>query len=191
MAIRIAVNRALIFGHQSRCAKIAGMIFNGFVRLFLACGFRTRSAASKRLCVSALRSFSSSNASSDSVSIPKFCFSPNVRLTLRRNANAAEPDPRGHVVRDSLLMFFGLIYIAGARQSAVTPSGLRQNSNFYSFGFAVRGNRPFGQIDRGHAVVVGESFVSAIASPGARRAPAEQCSCSRIRIVRFRERCAR
>ncbi len=35
-----AIDRSLIFGHQSRLRELAGMIFNGFVRLFTGLSFR-------------------------------------------------------------------------------------------------------------------------------------------------------
>ena len=55
-----AIDRTLIFGHQSRFREVAGMIFNGFVHLFTGYPFKIRSAGSKLSCATDAELYSSS-----------------------------------------------------------------------------------------------------------------------------------
>ena len=81
-----AMDRTLIKVHQSRLREIAGIIFNGFVRLFTgSVRFRTPSAGSRPSCASARPLFSSSSVLSASVSIPKILF-----LAKRHGLRVAE-----------------------------------------------------------------------------------------------------
>ena len=109
-----AVNRALIFGRQSRLREIAGMIFNGFVRLFTGlefqdtqCGFKAFVRERSRIIFEQQR-------------IEGFGFDPEILFLAKRHGlRAAEipvrwahdPATKVHVFRDSLLMFLDLGYI--------------------------------------------------------------------------------
>ncbi|MGA8144698.1 MAG: dolichyl-phosphate beta-glucosyltransferase [Candidatus Acidiferrales bacterium] len=109
-----AMNRALIFGHQSRLREIAGMIFNGFVRLFTGlefqdtqCGFKAFVREPSRIIFEQQR-------------IEGFGFDPEILFLAKRHGlRAAEipvrwahdPATKVHVVRDSVLMFLDLAYI--------------------------------------------------------------------------------
>lgn len=109
-----AVNRALIFGHQPRFREIAGMIFNGFVRLFTGlpfqdtqCGFKAFVRERSQIIFEQQR-------------VEGFGFDPEILFLAKRHALrsveipvrwAHDPVTKVHVLRDSLLMFFDLIYI--------------------------------------------------------------------------------
>jgi len=109
-----AVNRALIFGHQSRLREVAGMIFNGFVRLFTGlsfqdtqCGFKAFVRERSQIIFGQQR-------------VERFGFDPEILFLAKRHGLRAieipvrwahDPATKVHVVRDSLLMFFDLIYI--------------------------------------------------------------------------------
>ena len=109
-----AVNRALIFGHQSRWREIAGMIFNGFVRLFTGlpfqdtqCGFKAFVREPSRIVFQQQR-------------IDGFGFDPEILFLAERHGLrtveipvrwAHDPATKVHVIRDSLLMFLDLVLI--------------------------------------------------------------------------------
>jgi glycosyltransferase involved in cell wall biosynthesis len=109
-----AVNRALIFGHQSRLRELAGMIFNGFVRLFTGlpfqdtqCGFKAFRRQPSQIVFEQQR-------------IEGFGFDPEILFLAKRHGLRAveipvrwahDPATKVHVVRDSLLMFLDLAYI--------------------------------------------------------------------------------
>jgi dolichyl-phosphate beta-glucosyltransferase len=109
-----ALDRSLIFGRQSRMREIAGIIFNGFVRLFTGlrfhdtqCGFKIFVREASRIVFEQQR-------------IERFGFDPEILfLAERHGLRAAEipvrwahdPATKVHVVRDSLLMFGDLVYI--------------------------------------------------------------------------------
>jgi glycosyltransferase involved in cell wall biosynthesis len=109
-----AMNRALIFGHQSHLREIAGMIFNGFVRLFTGlqfqdtqCGFKAFVRERSRIVFEQQR-------------IDGFGFDPEILFLAKRHGLrgaeipvrwAHDPATKVHVVRDGLLMFLNLAYI--------------------------------------------------------------------------------
>jgi glycosyltransferase involved in cell wall biosynthesis len=109
-----AVNRALIFGHQSRLREIGGMIFNGFVRIFTGlqfqdtqCGFKAFVREPSLIIFEQQR-------------IEGFGFDPEILFLAKRHGlRAAEipvrwahdPATKVHVLRDSVIMFSDLIYI--------------------------------------------------------------------------------
>jgi dolichyl-phosphate beta-glucosyltransferase len=109
-----AIDRSLIETHQSPYRELAGIIFNGFVRLFTRlpfhdtqCGFKAFVVESSRVVFQQQR-------------IERFGFDPEVLFLAKRHGlRAAEvpvrwahdPATKVHVVRDSLLMFGDLIYI--------------------------------------------------------------------------------
>ena len=109
-----AVNRALIFGHQPRLREIAGMIFNGFVRLFTGlpfqdtqCGFKAFVRERSQIIFEQQR-------------VEGFGFDPEILFLAKRHGLRSieipvrwghDPVTKVHVLRDSLLMFFDLVYI--------------------------------------------------------------------------------
>ena len=109
-----ALDRSLIFGHQSRLREIAGMIFNGFVRIFTGlqfsdtqCGFKLFVRQPSRIVFEQQR-------------IEGFGFDPEILFLAQRHGLrtaeipvrwAHDPGTKVHVVRDSLLMFGDLAYI--------------------------------------------------------------------------------
>jgi len=109
-----ALDRSLISTHQSRFREVAGMIFNGFVRIFTGlpfhdtqCGFKAFVSDRCRVVFEQQR-------------IERFGFDPEVLFLARRHGlRAAEvpvrwahdPATKVHVLRDSLLMFADLIHI--------------------------------------------------------------------------------
>ncbi len=109
-----AIDRSLIAVHQSRLREIAGIIFNGFVRLatglpFLdtQCGFKAFLREPSRIVFEQQR-------------IERFGFDPEVLFLAKRHGLrtaevpvrwAHDPATKVHVVRDSLLMFGDLLYI--------------------------------------------------------------------------------
>src|ERR1700719_5209910 len=109
-----AVNRALIFGHQSRLREVAGMIFNGFVRLFTGLSFQDTQCGFKAFVRER------SQIIFEQQRIERFGFDPEILFLAKRHGLrsveitvrwAHDPATKVHVVRDSLLMFFDLIYI--------------------------------------------------------------------------------
>jgi glycosyltransferase involved in cell wall biosynthesis len=109
-----ALDRSLISVHQSGLREAAGMIFNGFVRLFTGlpfhdtqCGFKAFVRERSRIVFEQQR-------------IERFGFDPEVLfLAQRHGLRAAEvavrwahdPATKVHMLRDSLLMFCDLAYI--------------------------------------------------------------------------------
>jgi glycosyltransferase involved in cell wall biosynthesis len=109
-----AVDRSLISEHQSRLREIAGMIFNGFVRLFTGlsfkdtqCGFKAFVAERSRVIFEQQR-------------IEGFGFDPEILFLAKRQGLrsvevpirwAHDPATKVHVLRDSFVMFCDLIYI--------------------------------------------------------------------------------
>ena len=109
-----ALNRSLIAVHQSRFREIAGMIFNGFVRLLTGlpfedtqCGFKAFVRERSRIIFEQQRT-------------ERFGFDPEILFLAQRHGLrsaeipvrwAHDPATKVHVLRDSLLMFADLIYI--------------------------------------------------------------------------------
>ncbi|MGA3293865.1 MAG: dolichyl-phosphate beta-glucosyltransferase [Candidatus Acidiferrales bacterium] len=109
-----AIDRSLIAVHQSRLREIAGMIFNGFVRLFTGlhfydtqCGFKAFTRERCRILFEQQR-------------IEGFGFDPEILFLAKRHGLRAIEIPvrwahdsgtKVRVLRDSLLMFGDLLYI--------------------------------------------------------------------------------
>lgn len=109
-----AVNRALIFGHQSRARELAGMVFSGFVRLLTGlqlqdtqCGFKAFVREPSRVIF-------------DQQRIEGWGFDPEILFLAKRHRLrtaeipvrwAHDPATKVHVIRDSVIMFVDLIYI--------------------------------------------------------------------------------
>lgn len=109
-----AVDRSLISVHQSRFREVAGIIFNGFVRLFTGLPFQDTQCGFKAFVTDRSRVIF------DQQRIERFGFDPEVLfLSKRHGLRAAEvpvrwahdPATKVHVFRDSLMMFGDLIYI--------------------------------------------------------------------------------
>jgi glycosyltransferase involved in cell wall biosynthesis len=109
-----AVNRALIFGHQSRLRELAGMIFNGFVRLFTGLSFQDTQCGFKAFVREPAQIIFTQQR------IEGFGFDPEILFLAKRHGLRAveipvrwahDPATKVHVVRDSLLMFLDLAYI--------------------------------------------------------------------------------
>jgi len=109
-----AINRDLIFGHQSRLRELAGIIFNGFVRLFTGLSFQDTQCGFKAFVREpSLIIFEQQR-------IEGFGFDPEILFLAKhhglRSAEvpvrwAHDPATKVNVVRDSLLMFLDLAYI--------------------------------------------------------------------------------
>ena len=109
-----AVNRALIFGRQSRLREMAGMVFNAFVRLFTGlpfhdtqCGFKAFVRERSRIVFEQQR-------------IEGFGFDPEILFLAKRHGLrsveipvrwAHDPATKVHVIRDGLKMFLDLVYL--------------------------------------------------------------------------------
>ena len=109
-----AIDRSLIFARQARLRELAGIIFNGFVRLFTGlpfhdtqCGFKAFVRERSRIVFEQQR-------------IEGFGFDPEILFLAKRHGlRAAEiavrwahdPATKVHVVLDSVLMFIDLVYI--------------------------------------------------------------------------------
>lgn len=109
-----ALNRSLIAVHQSRFREIAGIIFNGFVRLFTGlpfedtqCGFKAFVRERSRIVFEQQRT-------------ERFGFDPEILFLAERHGLRSVEIPvrwshdsatKVQVLRDSLLMFADLIYI--------------------------------------------------------------------------------
>lgn len=125
-----AVDRSLIAVRQSRMRELAGIIFNGFVRLFTGlqfqdtqCGFKAFVTAPSRIVFEQQR-------------IEGFGFDPEILfLALRHGLRAVEvpvrwahdPATKVHVVYDSIRMFGDLIFIRWnwllGRYTKIAPAG--------------------------------------------------------------------
>jgi dolichyl-phosphate beta-glucosyltransferase len=109
-----ALDRSLISTHQSKLRELAGMIFNGFVRLFTGlpfhdtqCGFKVFVTEPSRIVFEQQR-------------IERFGFDPEILFLAKHHGLRAveipvrwahDPATKVHVVRDSLLMFSDLVVI--------------------------------------------------------------------------------
>jgi dolichyl-phosphate beta-glucosyltransferase len=109
-----ALDRSLIEIHQSPYRELAGIIFNGFVRLFTGlpfhdtqCGFKAFVREPSRIVFEQQR-------------IEGFGFDPEVLFLAKRHGLRAAEVPvrwshdtatKVHVVRDSLRMFGDLVYL--------------------------------------------------------------------------------
>ncbi|HXZ11020.1 MAG TPA: dolichyl-phosphate beta-glucosyltransferase [Candidatus Sulfotelmatobacter sp.] len=109
-----AIDRSLIAVHQSRLREIAGIIFNGFVRLATGlpfqdtqCGFKIFLREPSRIVFEQQR-------------VERFGFDPEILFLAKRHGLrtvevpvrwAHDPATKVHVIRDSLLMFADLLYI--------------------------------------------------------------------------------
>jgi dolichyl-phosphate beta-glucosyltransferase len=109
-----AMDRSLIFVHQSRLREIAGIIFNAFVRLFTGlrlqdtqCGFKAFVREPSRIIFEQQR-------------IARFGFDPEILFLAKRHGLRTAEVPvrwahdeatKVHVFRDSLLMFTDLLAI--------------------------------------------------------------------------------
>jgi dolichyl-phosphate beta-glucosyltransferase len=108
------MDRSLIETHQSRLREIAGIIFNGFVRLLTAlpfydtqCGFKAFACEPCRIIFEQQR-------------IERFGFDPEILFLAQHHGLETievpvrwshDPATKVHVLRDSLLMFWDLVYI--------------------------------------------------------------------------------
>jgi glycosyltransferase involved in cell wall biosynthesis len=109
-----ALDRSLIFVHQSRLRELAGIIFNGFVRALTGlpfadtqCGFKAFRCEPCRIIFEQQR-------------IERFGFDPEILFLAKRHGLRAvevpvrwahDPATKVHVLRDSLMMFSDLFYI--------------------------------------------------------------------------------
>jgi glycosyltransferase involved in cell wall biosynthesis len=109
-----ALDRSLISTHQSRLRELAGMIFNGFVRVSTGlpfsdtqCGFKAFVREPSRIVFEQQR-------------IERFGFDPEILFLAKRHGLqtaevavrwAHDPATKVHMVRDSLMMFFDLAII--------------------------------------------------------------------------------
>ena len=109
-----ALDRSLIAVHQSRFREIAGMIFNGFVRLFTGLSFHDTQCGFKAFVREPCR------VVFEQQRIERFGFDPEVLFLARRRGLriaevpvrwAHDPATKVRVFRDSLLMFGDLAYI--------------------------------------------------------------------------------
>ena len=109
-----AVDRSLIEVHQSPYRELAGIVYNGFVRLFTGlpfqdtqCGFKAFRLEPSRVVFEQQR-------------IERFGFDPEILFLAKRHGLrsievpvrwAHDPATKVHVLRDSFLMFGDLVYI--------------------------------------------------------------------------------
>jgi len=109
-----ALDRSLIFAHQSRLRELAGIVFNGFVRALTGlpfadtqCGFKAFRREPCRIIFEQQR-------------IERFGFDPEILFLAKRHALSAvevpvrwahDPATKIHVLRDSVMMFSDLFYI--------------------------------------------------------------------------------
>jgi dolichyl-phosphate beta-glucosyltransferase len=109
-----AIDRSLIAVHQSRLREIAGIIFNGFVRLLTGLRFRDTQCGFKAFVIPRCRIIFQQQR------IERFGFDPEILFLARRHGLRAvevpvrwahDPATKVHVFGDSLLMFSDLIYI--------------------------------------------------------------------------------
>lgn len=109
-----ALDRSMISVHQSHSRELAGVIFNGFVRIFTGlryhdtqCGFKAFVRTPSRIVFEQQR-------------IEGFGFDPEILFLAERHGLrgievpvswAHDPATKVHMIRDSLRMFADLIYI--------------------------------------------------------------------------------
>lgn len=109
-----AVDRSLIEAHQSRYRELAGIIFNGLVRLLTGLPFHDTQCGFKAFVLERSR------VAFEQQRIERFGFDPEILFLAKRHGLRAvevpvrwahDPATKVHVLRDSLLMFGDLIYI--------------------------------------------------------------------------------
>ena len=109
-----ALDRSLIEVHQSAFREVAGIIFNGFVRLFTGLPFHDTQCGFKAFVVEPSRIVF------DQQRIERFGFDPEVLFLAKRHGLrsvevpvrwAHDPATKVHVLSDSLHMFGALVYI--------------------------------------------------------------------------------
>jgi len=109
-----ALDRSLISTHQSKLRELAGIIFNGFVRLFTGLPFHDTQCGFKLF----LRE--PSHIVFEQQRIERFGFDPEILFLAKHHGLRAveipvrwahDPATKVHVVRDSLLMFGDLVFI--------------------------------------------------------------------------------
>jgi dolichyl-phosphate beta-glucosyltransferase len=109
-----AIDRSLIVAHQSRFREVAGIIFNGFVRLFTGLPFQDTQCGFKAFVRERCRIIFEQQR------IERFGFDPELLFLAQRHGLriaevpvrwAHDPATRIHVLRDSLWMFGELICI--------------------------------------------------------------------------------
>jgi dolichyl-phosphate beta-glucosyltransferase len=109
-----ALDRSLIAVHQAPLRELAGIIFNGFVRLFTGlpyydtqCGFKAFAREPARIVFEQQR-------------VEGFGFDPEILFLAKRHGLAGievavrwahDPATKVHMIRDSLRMFGDLVYI--------------------------------------------------------------------------------
>jgi len=109
-----ALDRSLISIHQSRHPELAGIIFNGFVRVITGlpfhdtqCGFKIFRREPSRIIFEEQR-------------IERFGFDPEILFLAKRHGLriaevpvrwAHDPATKVHVLRDSVMMFGDLLFI--------------------------------------------------------------------------------
>ncbi|HXN72265.1 MAG TPA: dolichyl-phosphate beta-glucosyltransferase [Candidatus Acidoferrales bacterium] len=124
-----ALDRSLIATHQSRLRELAGMIFNGFVRIFTGlpfsdtqCGFKAFVRGPSRIVFEQQR-------------IERFGFDPEILFLAKRHGLrtaeipvrwAHDPATKVHMLRDSLMMFFDLAIIRWNWLVGRYPQGTEQ-----------------------------------------------------------------
>ena len=109
-----AIDRGLIFGHQSALRELAGIIFNGFVRLFTGLSFQDTQCGFKAFVRER------SHAIFEQQRIEGFGFDPELLFLAKRHGLrsaevpvrwAHDPATKVRVFRDGLRMFLDLAYI--------------------------------------------------------------------------------
>jgi glycosyltransferase involved in cell wall biosynthesis len=109
-----AMDRSLIATHQSGLREVAGMIFNGFVRVATGLPFQDTQCGFKAFVREPCRVIFEQQR------IERFGFDPEILFLARRQGLAVaevpvrwshDPATKVHVVRDSLLMFSDLLVI--------------------------------------------------------------------------------
>ncbi len=109
-----AMDRSLIATRQSRLREIAGMIFNGFVRIFTGLPFQDTQCGFKAFVVEPCRIIFEQEL------IERFGFDPEILFLAKRHGLSVaevpvrwshDPATKVHVLRDSILMFSDLLYI--------------------------------------------------------------------------------
>jgi len=109
-----ALDRSLITMHQSRLRELAGMIFNGFVRVAMGLPFRDTQCGFKVFVREP------SQIVFEQQRIERFGFDPEILFLAKRHGLrtaevpvrwAHDPATKVHMFRDSLMMFFDLLII--------------------------------------------------------------------------------
>lgn len=109
-----AMDRSLIAVHQSRLREVAGVIFNGFVRIFTGLAFHDTQCGFKAFVLEPTRILFKQQR------IERFGFDPEILFLAKRHGLRAievpvrwahDPATKVHVFGDGLRMFSDLIYI--------------------------------------------------------------------------------